>query len=241
MRLHVEGRIFKKIGPTPNRNTHIIDTMSSNDENEGLFDRLAKRLFASESSPLSQFADEQRAERLASCRHLEHILNSCQAESKNRESSDLVANSVILDDSAAEKTKSGTKIARFFRWDKYEASQPVEGNETESKDSHVSAISMSNYSEGCHKEIHELWACRALALGCGSYLKDLRQLWNDDAQISLRNEMAAEDSSTSEIIYEDRKTTTEADAREIQQMMAKCVTKNASELAGRIEKRRSAK
>ena len=215
--------------------------MSSNGENDGFFDRLAKKLFASESSPLSQFADEQRAERLASCRHLEHILNACQAESKNRESGDLVADGLTLSDSAAEKTKSAAKISRFFKWDKYEAS-PVEGrNETDSKDSQISAtISRSKYSEGCHKEIHELWACRALAVGCGSYLKDLRQLWNDDAQISIRNEMAAENSSSSGIIYHDQKTT-EANAREIQQMMAKCVTKNASELAGRIEKRKNVK
>ncbi|KAL7518423.1 hypothetical protein ACHAWX_005141 [Stephanocyclus meneghinianus] len=222
--------------------------MSSGDEKNGVFDRLATKLFASPSSPLSAFADQQRAERLASCRELERMLNSCQAESKIR-AANPDADALPSEDVMVATTRSGIRIARFFRWNSPHAdhnsgdSSDIVGgivknsNGTERLGHNNYGGVGSNYSHGCHKETHELWACRALALGCGSYLSDLRRCWDENAQIHARNNSPADDSS--EIEYEDRGGSFRADAcREIQQHMAKCVTKNATELAERIEARR---
>ncbi|KAL3777241.1 hypothetical protein HJC23_013222 [Cyclotella cryptica] len=222
--------------------------MSSDGEKNGVFDRLATKLFASTSSPLSAFADQQRAERLASCRQLESILNSCQAELKN-EAADFNADTLTSGDVTVATTRSGIRIARFFRWNlphadhnKSDSSEIVggtiknaDGTERLGHDNYGNV--KSNFSHGCHKETHELWACRALALGCGNYLSDLRRCWDETSQIHARNNSPTNQNSASE--NDDVRRNRRADAcREIQQNMAKCVTKNASELAERIEARR---
>jgi hypothetical protein len=205
--------------------------MSPSDENDGFFDRLAKKLFASESSPLTSFADQQRAERLASCRQLETILNACQAESKGGKSND--ADDTLSDDTGDVIRKK--KMARFFQWDKPAVDQSSEGGEdTNKKESEEQYKIKSTYSQGCHRETHELWACRALALGCGGYLKDLRTVMNEARELAIQKEMSE---TGSEITYEDRKSS-EDQAKEIQQMMVKCITKNATELSERMEARR---
>lgn len=218
--------------------------MSSNGDREGLFDRLAKTIFASESSPFSQFADQQRAERLASCRQLETILNACHAESNSGRiiGDDSDGGALTSDNTADAEIRSGTKIARFFRWDKpkevVQSSSEAGGiSENNTTTEEIANGLKTKYSQGCHKETHELWACRALALGCGGHLKDLRQVWNEENLVTAQNDS---ETSSSEITYEDRKSC-EDKAREIQQKMAKCVTNNASELAERIEARRNKK
>jgi hypothetical protein len=210
----------------------------SSDEKDGFIDRLAKKLFASESSPLSSFADQQRAERLAACRQLETVLNECQAESRSgKRIHD--ADGVLSDDISMDKSRSGSRISRFFRWDKpsLEQNRDETMEDSNSNNTSVNNSSKSKYSHGCHQEIHELWACRALALGCGGYLKDLKRVMNDDTEAKVQKEMT---DTSSEIVFEDRKSR-EDEAKEIQQMMAKCVTKNATELAERIEARKGKK
>ena len=212
--------------------------MPSNEEREGFFDRLAKTIYASESSPFSQFADQQRAERLASCGQLEMILNACKAETNNENENGLDTDESGLTSDAG--IRSGAKIARFFQWDKPEnahisSSKTEEVSENNTRNEKIANRLQANYSRGCHQESHELWACRALALGCGSFLKDLRQVWDQETLVTSQNEF---ETKTNEIIYEDRKSREDI-AREIQQKMAKCVTKNASELAQRIEARRN--
>jgi len=201
--------------------------MSSNDEKDGFVDTLAKKLFASESSPLSSFADQQRAERLAACRQLEDIVNACQAQSKSQNTDELTHETEVV------TTNSGTKIARFFKWGDRSVGESV-GDNSESNGV------KSKYSYGCHKEIHELWACRALALGCGNYLKDLRRVMDEDIEITMQKESST-DTKSEITYYEKQNSAREKETREIQQMMAKCVTKNASELAERIEARRNKK
>ena len=212
------------------------------DGEEGLVDRLAKKLFASSSSPLSEFADRQRAERLASCRQLETILNACQAESRIGLKHTLDAHVLTSDDTTVTTTESGIKIARFFNWgsphadpNNNQASDRVDASTEDKPSDAVKSI----YSQGCHKETHELWACRALALGCGNYLSDLRRCWNENCQVKALRKST---DGSSEIIYEDNNINRGADkCQEIQQNMAKCVTKHASELAERIEARKNTK
>jgi hypothetical protein len=254
--------------------------MPSSDEQDGILDWLGKKLFASESSPFSSFADQQRAERLAACRQLEDIVNACHAESKNGRLSNVDVDGIadptaaektksrarisrffqwntpkasqtiedgdnnnsnnVVDEencTAAEKTKSRARISRFFQWDTPKASQTIEDGDNNNVADEGNCTVKSKFSQGCHKEIHELWACRALALGCGGYLGELKEVWNEESLVSLQNVSSG---SNSEITFEDRKDS-EAKAREIQQMMAKCVTKNASELAERLEARRNKK
>ena len=40
-------------------------------------------------------------------------------------------------------------------------------------------VSRLRFSEDCTIETHEMWACWALALGCGNHLTDLRRCWSN--------------------------------------------------------------
>jgi hypothetical protein len=67
-------------------------------------------------------------------------------------------------------------------------------------------------------------ACRALALGCGNHLADLRRCWNDTTLKSAVGD--------AEISFENG---SEEACRNIQIDMSKCVNKNAAELAQRVQ------
>ena len=60
-------------------------------------------------------------------------------------------------------------------------------------------------------------ACRALALGCGGYLAELRDCWSDTKQIASGKGG-------------------ERSCRDIQIDMSRCVNKRAAELAERMQK-----
>lgn len=208
------------------------------EEKLGMVDRLAHSLFASPTSPLTAFADRQRAERLDGCRELETILKACQAANKVQERNDEIdVNPSATDDTALAPTKSGVRIARFFKWDSPHSDQ----NSEEGSDNNRSIIGdataiftdeLSNapknksdkrdnakrniqYSKACARETHEMWACRALAMGCGQHLSELRRCWDS----SLLGNNGSSDTS----------------CKGIQQNMAHCVTKHASELSERME------
>ena len=163
---------------------------SSDKEEDGIFKRLAKALFASPSSPLTAFADRQRVERLEQCRHLEAILTACQATheaqkrlSKDAKGNELVVNTWETEEKALITSKSGMRIARFFQWTS--SHSDLASDELDDSEGRVvkeATVSFTNekpiqdsinlestrnvrFSKACAKEAHELWACRALALG----------------------------------------------------------------------------
>ncbi len=244
------NKLRPEMSPTPN----------SNDEEGGFAKSLAKKLFASPESPFTAFADRQRAERLEQCRQLEVILKSCQSATVERDirsrgegagDMHLDATGLTSEDGTLTTTKSGIKIARFFNWNSPHSS--TEDSEAESErnvfreaaasfsgDGQVDAVRNNgnntkrrnnhNFSHGCAKETHELWACRALSLGCGNYVGDLRRCWKENSSDKPQNQTDSFEGS--EISYEGRDS-----CRKIQQDMARCVTRNARELTERMEAR----
>mmetsp|Transcript_16086 Transcript_16086/g.29155 ORF Transcript_16086/g.29155 Transcript_16086/m.29155 type:complete len:228 (-) Transcript_16086:84-767(-) len=219
----------------------------ANDDKDGPMDRLAKRLFAAPDSPFTAFADKQRIERLEQCRQLERILKSCQS------ANDAQVAGIEIETNPSEQTeleypRSGARIARFFKWDSPDSD---EQNNTQHADSSKGVFSeaaasfqsgddgekdqshqikkpkmRSRFSSDCARETHELWACRALALGCGNHVGDLRRCWND------ANLPAKKSSTGNEITFENGN---ENSCRNIQVSMANCVNKHAAELAERVQ------
>lgn len=217
---------------------------NDDDDGDGVMMRLAKRLFASPNSPLTEFADRQRIERIEKCRELERILKACQAANKARNAgNELDTNAPSPDEDDYEATRSSTRIARFFKWKEGEDGNGPQEQHTLSDaansftDAGLDAPGVAtkkkpnkrSYSEGCGIETHELWACRALALGCGNHLRDLRYCWEDAnlAQAIKNSDGVTYASSGSG--------TSENSCRDIQLSMSKCVNRNAAELAERVQ------
>ena len=146
-------------------------------------------------------------------------------------------------------SKSAKRISRFFKWNSVDqssaAQQQIDTNAsdvfTEAASSFTNNesgnsnnqtfktdnLSRTSYSKGCVIETHELWACKALAVGCGNFLSDLRQCWTqqqiEDAQRSENEGMTYHNSRDN--------------CRDIQINMGRCVKKNMKELDDRAAKR----
>lgn len=147
-------------------------------------------------------------------------------------------------------SKSGARISRFFGWsspnssERESAHQSTEeattssvfseaassftnggaGGSSDAREdrSKVAKKKKSQFSKDCAIETHELWACKALALGCGGYLGDLRRCWSGESKAA----------GSDGIEYHNEK---ETSCRRIQMDMARCVNKNAAELEERMK------
>lgn len=229
---------------------------NNDEDKDGIMDRLAKTLFASPGSPLTAFADQQRIERLENCRQLERVLKACQSANNDAQftggdESETTLSEKEEDTWSIPPSRGSVRLARFFNWDNPELAEQHQNNESKegSDRSALSEAAASFYGENvdggentapakikkaernrfsgsCAREAHELWACRALALGCGNYLADLRSCWSEShlkSQMSGGNEITFENGS-------------EDSCRNIQISMSKCVSKHAAELAERVQR-----
>ena len=223
---------------------------SDDNGKDGFVDRLAKSIFASPDSPFTAFADRQRVERLNECGELQRIVDACQAAASNAKDNNTSNN--LSSDVDIPSSKSATRISRFFKWNSVDQSSAAQqqqadtsssdvfteaassftnGNESKNSNSQRSKTSNSSrasYSKGCVIETHELWACKALAVGCGNFLSDLRQCWTkqqiEDAQRSENEGITYLNSNRD-------------NCRDIQIDMGRCVKKNIKELDDRAAKR----
>lgn len=226
--------------------------MSSDNDSgakDGIMDRLTKTLFASPSSPLTAFADRQRVERLEQCQQFERIVEACQAAARSNSDGDEQRRQSFGPNNEVQVSRSGKRIARFFGWDSHNSDEVNGGSvlddaassmyDSESAVEDVGEITKvqvkkqpfarTRFSEGCAIETHELWACRALAVGCGGHLAELRQCWSDAEQNSLVESVTKEGME----FYNDKSRDTSC--RSIQVRMARCVNKNSSELHERVK------
>ena len=220
---------------------------SDDNDKDGFVDRLAKSIFASPDSPFTAFADRQRVERLEQCGELQRIVDACHAAANSTKND--TSNNVDVD---IPSSKSAKRISRFFKWNSVDQSSAAQqqidtnasdvfteaassftndnesGNSNNQRSKTSSNSSRQNYSKGCVIETHELWACKALAVGCGNFLSDLRQCWTqqqiEDAQRSENEGMTYHNSNRD-------------NCRDIQIDMGRCVKKNIKELDDRAAKR----
>ena len=240
--------------PATNNNSNAAD----DDGKDGIFDRLAKNLFANSNSPFTEFADRQRIERLEQCQELQRIVEACQAAAANTnnvDSHDTGNNDNTKNDtsrtigiSEIPTSRSGTRIARFFKWDTSDMSEGETDVPQEQTDASSSASDVFNeaassfttdvnensqptiqsnktnartsFSKGCTIETHELWACKALAVGCGNHLQDLRRCWSNQRSLAAGNNGG--------MTY--YKSDEEKSCSNIQVDMARCINKHTAEL-----------
>ena len=226
------------------------------DGKDGFVDRLAKTLFAHPNSPFTEFADSQRIDRLEQCQELQRIVEACQAASTTNsiDSNDTGNNdtksskSRTIGISEIPTSRSGTRIARFFKWDTSDMSEEETTDVPQQIDASGSASDVFNeaassftttdnensqpiqsnksntrrtsFSKGCTIETHELWACKALAVGCGNHLQDLRRCWSNQRSIAVGDNGG--------MTY--YKSDEEKSCSNIQVDMARCINKHTAEL-----------
>lgn len=214
----------------------INGSSNNDDDNDGVVDRLAKALFASPNSPLTAFADRQRIERMEQCTQLANILSACQAIKAGKQLGSPGEDAIMMPPS-----RSAARISRFFKWNGEDQSTATStalddafsgkiNNDNDMKSNTTSpATTRPRYSADCAIETHELWACRALAVGCGNHLADLRRCW--DRQNSVATVVMREQDVKDEGV-EFYKDPTEEDhsCRTIQMNMARCVNRHVAEL-----------
>jgi hypothetical protein len=218
---------------------------NNDDDNDGIVDRLAKTLFASPNSPLTAFADRQRIERMEQCTQLANILSACQAIKAGKQQLGSPTEDAIL----LPPSRSAARISRFFKWNGEEEHQPTKSSAlddafsslsgetnnnnttTSSSNTATPATTRPRYSTNCAIETHELWACRALAVGCGNHLADLRRCWDRQHSVStvvLRTEVKDEQDEGIEFYKDPMKE--DHSCRTIQMNMARCVNRHVAEL-----------
>ena len=140
---------------------------------------------------------------LSACRSAKHFRDAaCRADEEIKEAPENMAGDIPT-------SRSVAKIARFFKWDDPPGTDDERNNDqtaersvlnqavtslydngsgdNEGKRGKQHSVSRPHFSKDCTIEIHELWACRALTLGCGNHLTDLRRCCSDRHSASMVN------------------------------------------------------
>jgi hypothetical protein len=122
-----------------------------------------------------------------------------------------------------ENTPGGIRMLRFFHWRELPLEFPLE-------------------STACQREEHALWACRAVAVGCGKPLTELRdcfdQLGPDQVLLSSRSNTGQATTCYNDKSEEMSKRKSKVPCHDYQQAVGECVATNLYELQQRVEQRK---
>ena len=144
----------------------------------------------------SRFQDDQRLERLGACRQLEGLLERCR-HAKTNSATEI------------EEVSIGLRMMKYFGWRGLLQKVGKDGQPL---------------VDSCAREQHAVWACRAVATGCGKELSYLKRCFDQEGPIDilLHSQTSYESSPTS--------TNGNVPCESLQQEMGACVTKGAQEL-----------
>ena len=210
-------------------------------------------------------SDQQRVERLEQCRVLESILQSCRQEqaltrqakqqsmdrgrssrswwpfsgraatAKSKESAGSSASDTTASSSdhvyqhhhvpTLENTPGGIRMLRFFHWRELPAEFP---------------------HTNCRREEHAVWACRAVAVGCGQPLTQLRDCFDEQgperilvSRYTTKGKGANSQTSYTDAPLDDKKKT-KIPCHDYQRAVGTCVASNLHDLQQRVERRNKA-
>ena len=95
-----------------------------------------------------------------------------------------------------------------------------------------------NPATACQREEHALWACRAVAVGCGEPLTKLRDCFD---AVGPREVLTQKDGGCYESSHQSSKGKQTIPCAEFQEAVGKCVAKNLHELQQRVAQRENGK
>eukprot|EP00536_Pseudo-nitzschia_multiseries_P003917 jgi/Psemu1/284729/fgenesh1_pg.62_\ len=143
-------------------------------------------LFSSPSSlreRFQEFDDQQRIQRLSACQQLDAILSDCRerhANNNNNNNNNKHRNHPNND--PIESVSIGLRNMKYFGW-RGIATTPSDQNDDNNNDSNndeLSSLVRSRIRSSCSREQHAVWACRAVATGCGKDLAELKRCFDHD-------------------------------------------------------------
>ena len=207
-----------------------------------------------------EFHDGQRLERLSTCLQLDDILKQCRRQRKfrQRDESD-------NDVDPLETISPGLRTMKYYGWrgiltklkkstssDNDDKRDDGDGDhDTRHQTQPDPAFNKALHDQiqsSCSREQHAVWACRAVATGCGKELAHLKKCFEDDypneQEMILVVPHTAYDNSNSAKDNNNKKGTARSSiiipCYEAQQRLGACVTANATSLLERKQKREAA-
>jgi hypothetical protein len=214
--------------------------------------QLSRRPFATSSSSssswsysslkeqLDTFQDAQRLERLARCLQLDQLLKDCRQ--RHRKESDVHSPSEL---DPLESISPGLRTMKYFGWRGILVSNPELGQSSDETtaatiavddDDDIRAMIHNRIRHSCSREQHAVWACRAVATGCGKELASLKKCF--EQQLHSYDILTAPHTG-----YETKLNnypTHKIPCFQAQQLLGSCVTSNAQLLLRRKQQRESA-
>lgn len=162
------------------------------------------------------FNDDQRVERLHICRQLEKVLDSCRHQNDKNPM-------------AIENLSPGLRVMKYFKWRGILKDLEEEQDNPETSSRFSQAIQNS-----CAREQHAVWACRAVATGCGQDLSALKSCFESEGAYTVLVHPSTK--------YDNKigdNTNNVVPCQEFQQNLGACVTKGAQDLLQRRQQRRT--
>jgi hypothetical protein len=190
--------------------------------------RLSERKEASSSSPwgpfaslsswkekLIEFQDEQQMERLRKCLELDELLKQCR--NKHSDSPD----------DPLETMSPGLRTMKYYGWRGI------------LKRENIDPLIHQHIQSSCSREQHAVWACRAVATGCGYELSMLKTCFdnhNNEYDI-LTTPITRYDSPEQPPSTSSSAPLRQVPCEDAQRILGTCVTANAKKLLQRKQQR----
>ncbi len=156
----------------------------------------------------SKLQDDQRMERLQHCRELEDVLKACEESQE------------VYNPNTMEELPGGLRRMKYFGW---RGVLEKENMPEKLKQAIVSS---------CARERHSLWACRAVAMGCGQELGALKAGFDEQGPLAI----LYQPQTAYESFDKDTKTIPVLCA-DLQSTLGSCVRQRASVLLERKQQR----
>lgn len=137
-----------------------------------------------------EFDDKQRLDRLSACQDLDRILNNCRERYQNdSQAQSQPANQYGHD--PIESVSIGLRNMKYFEWRGILSSKQRETvqDDNDDDDNNKANVNVNNGPDlsvfhpkirsSCAREQHAVWACRAVATGCGKDLSELKRCFEE--------------------------------------------------------------
>lgn len=180
----------------------------------GLFDSVKDRV--------SQFADENSKQRLLDCQKADEVVRQC-------------LNNPQYDPTSLEKVPAISRVARYHGWVQTDVEDSVN-----SKSGVRATLRLEDTggTSACALEMHSLWGCRALAVGCANPLERLRGCLQDYPPSVVAGVGRVAYTETAPI--SDKALDKKLPCGALQREVGKCIMTRTENLAKRVAARKTA-
>jgi hypothetical protein len=174
---------------------------------------------------LIEFQDEQQMERLRTCLQLDEILKQCRSKAVEKKSTTRQDGEDHTPSDPIESISPGLRTMKYYGW------RGILKNES------IDTTIQKDVQSSCSREQHAVWACRAVATGCGHELSTLKVCFeNHDNEYNILTTPITGYEGGS-INTSSKPSRPVVPCEDAQRSLGKCVTANAKLLLERKQAR----